>query len=841
LLNDDQFFRAAYCNVHGDEKLKVHLWDAFGTEPEQLDTMIGSLTKWLGNDGVGDKWNIDCDRIEDAPNQLDQMNVEDNNQRIGYDVAALYLRRRLQAHHFGGTSTRFPFLSGMSYYLEDKRKVARALIEDILLSTSRMLPSIPESDVATPSEGLQRALIDGASSDKLGIFYIYYNVAGAGKTAQIFKLLSQRWGIYAISPTVPIEDSITASHLDEHLVMGPHRSFSSRDTFTLYSDVDSVTQTMGRHIRKIFATGRLVQTFVRARCELLEIYRSLRHNSPGQPSPLRWLQLQISCVTEAQDPFDMTYRLLRLLVMTKHDLSLYLGPDGAEHASDDSTTVQEGSQRQQQSDIAARYFCWDEMQTALTSELSYDMFHTICHMLRGISEGTVDLTNWLSPITYKHVILSGTSLNVQNLVDFFQKTGLVNTAKTAMENTHPRPRPGMSLSTTTQMPYVSDSDQFWRFYKTYISSIVTELVEHWAMDQKARVSQIPLLARSGRALPFEIPIEDHESFLQHCQTLKGFFDRVSHPLSDASKLETLKFVTERILFHCDNQKAADGVGERLQSMVKFNQENDSLEHFDLLDRPVDEISQHIRRFVAGQQDTDVGFLVPFLRVISKLCRKGQTEFVEALKAGLYKSNADPPLDLDQGAERLRDHCMWYLVDHYAKPFRGRYRWSAFFVEELMKRTSLHGRSVHSVRAVCQAAHNAVRSQICDALQGRLSQLFDDQQHKDLVSHLVKMAWRAYLLRVPSICKNERAMTLVREGFARTTQRDDGVVLDESLAVHAVMQFLRQHSQYYQEEMYDELNSSQLDRETMSLTGKMHELSIAMVSLPLAVTVAVLTY
>jgi hypothetical protein len=829
LLNDDEFFRAAYCNLQdGDEMLKVHLWDASGTDPEQLDMVIRSLTIWLGNDGLGKNWDIKCDHIEDVPDQLEQMGVENSNQRIAYGFAASYLRHRLTEHHFIGTSTDLPFLRGMRAYLEHIHEVAPELIKDILLHTSGMLPSIPESHVATSPEGLQRALID-----KLGIFYIYYNVAGAGKTAQIFKLLSKRWGIYAISPNVPIEDSTTASHSNEHPVLGEYRSSCSRDTFTLYSDVESVSQTLGKHLRKVFATGRLIQTFLRARCELLEIFRSLGDSSSGRPSPLRWLQLQVSCVTQAQDPCDMTYRLLRLLVMTRRDVSLYLGPDSAKHASDDLPTEQEGSHRQQQSSVGERYFCWDEMQTALTSETSRDILHSICRLLLAISDETRDLTNWLSPITYRHVILSGTSLNVQNMVHFFQEmVDFEKRVKKASRNTSEEeaplrePRLLLSLSTTTQMPYISDSEQFWSFYKTYISSIITELAAQRPNNREARVSQIPLLARSGRPLPFEIPIE----------RLLRQENWWSRPLGAASKDQMLNFVTRWFLTHCPNQESADKFGEKLRE-VQFSQENDSLQYFDFLDRPTDEIDKNIRRIVAGRKVKDVKALLPFLYVISRLYQKSQKDFVQALTTGLCKSNADPEFDLAKGVQGLRDHCVRYLVDHYAKPFRGRYRWSAFFVEELMNGTSGHGGNVSSVRKVSQAAHDTVWSRICNALQERLSQLAASQQHKDLVSHLLKMAWRAYLLRVPSICKNERAVELVREGFARTTQKSRGAVLDESLAVHAVMQFLRQNSQYYQEEMHDEMNPSQLDRESLSLTGKMHELSIAMVSLQPDVTVA----
>lgn len=100
--------------------------------------------------------------------------------------------------------------------------------------------------------------------------------------------------------------------------------------------------------------------------------------------------------------------------------------------------------------------------------------------------------------------------------------------------------------------------------------------------------------------------------------------------------------------------------------------------------------------------------------------------------------------------------MWYIVNHYAKSFRGRYRWSAFFVEELMNGTFRHGNIVHvsAVRTVSHDAHKTVWSRVCNALEQRLLQLAADPQHKELVSHLIRMAWRVYLLRVPSICKNE---------------------------------------------------------------------------------------
>lgn len=864
LLNDDQFFHAAYCHVHSDEKLKVHLWDALGTDPEQLDKVIRALTIFLGNDGLGDKWDINCEHIEDVPNKLEKMGVENSDERMAYEFAALCLRRRIQEHKLTGTSTLFPFLSGMRAYLQHLHQVTPAFIGGVLLHTSRMLPSIPESHIATSSEGLQHALIDGASSDRLGIFYIYYNVAGAGKTAQIFKLLSQNWGIYAISPNVPVEYSTTASHTNEHDVVGAHRSFCSRDTFTLYSDVQSVTRIVRKHWRKVFAAGLLNQTFVRARCVLLEVYRSLRDSSPGQPSPLRWLQLQVSCVTRAQDPFDMTYRLLRLHAMIGNNISLYfgsgislyLGEDislclGPDSASGGFSSAQEESQSQQQSHFGERYFCLDEMQTALDNETSRDILGTICHTLLGISEETRNYTDWIYPITYRRVVLSGTSLNVQNLVHFFEKMlNLETLAKKASGNTRkeaslPEPRVHLSLSTTTQMPYIFESDQFWSFYKAYISSIVTELVAHGSIDCKAHVSQIPLLARSGRALPFRIPIEEFITMRENWQTPKETFEPSSRqsnwwfrPLSAASKLQTLNFVTGWILTHCHNQESIDEVGKKLQHEVKFTQENDSLQDFDYLDSPTNQIDENIRRFV--KQGSDVNVLLPFLRVMPRLCQKSQTDFLHSLATGLRNSNAVPASELGKGVQRLQDRCMWYLVDHYAKPFRGRYRWSAFFVEELMNGNHRHEHNVSSVRKVCHSAHETVRSRVCDILQERLSQLAESPQYKDLVSHLLKMAWRAYLLRVPSICKNERAMDLVEKGFARTRQTTQGAVLDEPLAIQAVMQFLRQNPRYYEDEIHDEMGPSQFDREKRTLTGKMHELSIAMASLPQDMAVNIVT-
>lgn len=788
-------------------------------------------------------------------------------------MAASRLQSRLTKHNFTGTSTVFPFFIGMRAYLEDRQQVSHTFFQWILLHSSKKLPRIPESHIATSSEGLQHTLADSTPGNDLGVFYIYFDVAGAGKTAQVFKLLSQKWGVYAISPDVPVEDPRTTTESNEDQVLGAHRSSCSRDTFTLHCDVDSITQTLGRWHHWWQSVNALVEELVSTRCELLEMFRGLRDDSVGEPTPLRWLQLQVSCISRERDPFDMAYRLRRLLLLTGRFNTSYSAATSRASSVDIVTEISQ-SQRQQnvkptckhggpedcpecQALAEERYFCIDEMQTALNSETSRNVLGALLQTLRNISDAAVWEKNRLFPITYKHVILSGTALDKKKMELFFQENhafdpmpGTIEKKNivfqlTSTEEWHLRPpRRGLSLSTITRMPSISGSEQFWSFYQTHLSCMVTELWAHWNINPSARVNQIPLLARSGRALPFEInppgppnSSENWDSIQLTCRQSLMTDVWLFRPLHAASELQTLNFITRWILGLCEDQQSACKVIEKLQLEDGLTKENDSLRGFDLLDSPL-HIENVRRRFV-----NDVDVLEPFLRLISRLFQESQTNFLQALITWPYNVREGEGLAFDSELLGLKYRCMWYIVDHYAKPFRGRYRWSAYFVEELMNQTFRHQGAISAVGQVRQISHDAyetVRSRVCNALEQRLSQLAADPRHQELVSHLIKMAWRAYLLRVPSICKNEQAVVLVREGFAHTTQTSQGVILDESLAVHAVMEFLRHNPRYYENEIHDEMNSSQFDREKRTLTGKMHELSIAMVSLPQDVTVMILT-
>lgn len=291
----------------------------------------------------------------------------------------------------------------------------------------------------------------------------------------------------------------------------------------------------------------------------------------------------------------------------------------------------------------------DEMQTALSSETSRNKLRALFRMLRNITDD-VSFNNFLFPITYKHVILSGTPLNLREMEHFFQENQSFDHTPGIMEFlgicgeewpwSYRKPRLGLSLSTKAQIPYISGNEQFRSFYKTCISCIVKELWAHWNVNPFARVDQIPLLARSGRALPFEMtapapapaPQElsiDWEWLKETCEQSLRRDVWLFRPLIAASELRTLNVITGWILAYCGDQKSPYKVIEKLQVEVGLIQENDSLQDFDLLDHLMH--IYDIRRFV-----NDVNVLIPFLRLISRIFEESQTNFLQALTIRLYE-------------------------------------------------------------------------------------------------------------------------------------------------------------------------------------------------------------
>ena len=223
--------------------------------------------------------------------------------------------------------------------------------------------------------------------------------------------------------------------------------------------------------------------------------------------------------------------------------------------------------------------------------------------------------------------------------------------------------------------------------------------------------------------------------------------------------------------------------------------------------------------------------MPRSRLVAMLLKEDETTVTRQIATSLETLNADANFDFVEDMKALKDCCLHYIIKHHAAPFRGRYRWSAFFIEELLNRTFQMGvfeASVSDVLKVAKLSSEKAKTRVCNALKNRLRRLDSDANYHDLVNDLFKMAWRAYILRMPSICTKPDAGILITEGFALTTQRKKGAALDEPLAVEAVMQFLRQNKDRHQQQILEMISHSQFDREKRRLYGKMHEQSIAMV-------------
>lgn len=194
--------------------------------------------------------------------------------------------------------------------------------------------------------------------------------------------------------------------------------------------------------------------------------------------------------------------------------------------------------------------------------------------------------------------------------------------------------------------------------------------------------------------------------------------------------------------------------------------------------------------------------------------------------------------LQQRYNELFQHYSSQILEH-GRPFRGRYRWSTLYIEELLRRIHQHdGIELDMIRDAMEHAINEVKR----GLGEQLHRLHESKKRRQLEPHqrtlLDDIYWasiKADLLNMPITLTSNEAEQAVTEGFAIVQHIEDKhqrtmVHIAEPLAMDAAVDYLHSKQPNYEAELWqDLLFSTQFDDETDSTFGKYSEYYFAWVS------------
>jgi hypothetical protein len=876
LLNDKEFYNgrllalaAPGCLGLSSSPIGRMLWEVFGDEPrafigfvvgilwnEETETSFRAI---LGKDSSLESLNaLESFLSRASRSELFSMQAQVNLKHI-VEGNLPNLRKELEEHHLGMATCpsafvraykelggawstgigpgkgMFPFEYGLCEYIKDIR---------LPLIWSYFEPGrfpVDQDSYKPPCKLLREIennMVEDEDCDPPLVprsVHVLFSVSGTGKTTQMMELLCQKWGFYLLSPNLPPENTVSVDNAHE-VLLEPRRMNASKDTLTMFLD--------SPHLGTAAFDLNSLQE---CQCEPLLVSRisCLEWFCRRIPfaTPRLWLQFQLSC--GRWDPFDAAYRLFRLghgfVLGFEHDVR-YEMSNGSLLASAQSclrwvnATNIDG--HDQPAKVNRIFTCVDETQTALEDQKAQSLLEGIYSSLVAIYALSSADQNATYPVADTVLILSGTALNKAQMVHFLDKSlERILSGETSIK--------WKKLYIHHKFPVIASDQQFWTLFRIqmhnvlfqkgqsiFSSNILSKIIGQGHGGSNNSFLRVPqdgaLWYRPDPSLdPSEPSIQ-----LDLPGNAAWILPLLRHGFNgDSSILERLAQVSRT---HCaiardDSQSQPQGSKSLLE----------------MLDRgDISPLLSQIANFVGGLRSDSPGHMAspPLQQLIELMSAHSALTHDEAVKVMVDAFHSFPELRELEDTKRalVNNLCCIYLAQalcNGCKLLRGRFRWSALYIESiLLKCTKLPPQPL-SISATQQLITEA-GSMAWDLAAGALHQQLDrlvKRGQTTILQDLYSLAIDTEVIGRPSTLRNESSAQLISEGFAfvqRLSDKDTYSVLSEPVAIYAIIRHLRESKtgrNQYESFSIESLLLTSRDWETQSSTGKFAEWHIAYVS------------
>lgn len=672
--------------------------------------------------------------------------------------------------------------------------------------------------------------------------HLLFSAAGTGKTRQIFDLLRQCWGFYFFAPNLDAE----ALREDSESTPLQHcLTFGSRDTHSLFQDYRKMEPGLRLNPAEALLTSRGV---------LLAVFLSAKPNA----TPAEWLRLQVSCTKH--DPFDALYRLFRFTTAnaaTPWGTRLHEAMNFWISALANAVQLKKNRFPYK----GHIYFCFDEAQEVLSDGSALDtmsaMIASVCFDADNMGIFSVPKADVFRPI----VTLSGTSLHLTNM-----KAGI----RQLREDWDLIRGRWQDIKVHEDFPYITTDKGFRDCYQQHYRDIVSEFVELMNRQdvETPTAANLFLLTTSGKPLGLDKDVGSHlfdVLFYNKMDNDPNYWPNMPEKLYRLGVGNLISILGGCVWWLSKPQAISSDKPPAFLDVLDLDPNSDH--DFSTISSFLQAICHFVMGYTKSLDEVPSEFEDLF-GILARYTGKpifGDQSVLETIKTEAESLDYARLMSILEAANQVRlpdtieDYGEWlrldvprYLVievhqwlkilfvtqmvaDNSVR-LRGRYRWSALYVESLIYSTLGTGSEFNlsrSLREVVVNASNKVAELAITALQKQIQRMKQDHNKRELVQGLYEAAYTAEVLSMPAIFLEETGPRLITEGYSLLKRWDPksdkyNYYLEETLAIHAIMNHLRQNDPLvYEQQLLKTLKETYGDRNGAWL-GKASEFFIAAV-------------